>query len=417
MGAWLPRQGVAARMLNKTVPAAAPALAVQGAHAEPPAPVLGPGSGPVPEPVGDGALLLSVVVPTFNEADNVESVTRRLHDVLDGIAFEIIFVDDDSDDGTASAVRAMARQDLRVRCVHRVGRRGLSSACIEGMMASSAPFIAVMDADLQHDETILPLMLDAARSNPETDLVVASRYADGGSLGALTPRRRRISAAATRLSRMILKSVPSDPMSGFFLIRREAFDRCVRRLSGIGFKILLDVLASSPRPLRLQEVAYTFRDRARGESKLDTRVAWDFVMLLLHKLTGTLVPVRFLTFSLVGGFGIVVHFAVLYALFRIAHIAFDTAQGGATLVAMTSNYVLNNTLTYRDMRLTGWAWLRGWVTFCLGCSLGALANVGIASYLFQQNTPWGLSALVGVLVGAVWNYAVTSVYTWKRATA
>jgi dolichol-phosphate mannosyltransferase len=284
-------------------------------------------------------------------------------------------------------------------------------------MASSAPFIAVMDADLQHDEAILPLMLDAARSSAETDLVVASRYADGGSLGALAPRRRRISALATRLSRMILKSVPSDPMSGFFLIRREAFDRCVRRLSGIGFKILLDVLASSPRPLRLQEVAYTFRDRASGESKLDTRVAWDFVMLLLHKRTGTLVPVRFLTFSLVGGFGIVVHFAMLYALFGIAHIAFDTAQAGATLVAMTSNYALNNALTYRDMRLTGWSWLRGWVTFCLGCSLGALANVGIASYLFQKSTPWGLSALVGVLVGAVWNYAVTSVYTWKRAKA
>ncbi len=360
-------------------------------------------------------LVLSIVVPTFNEKDNVERVMQRLADALSGIPFEVIFVDDDSPDGTGAAVRALARRDLRVRCVQRVGRRGLSSACIEGMMASSAPFVAVMDADLQHDEAILPLMLDVARAAPDVDVVVASRYAEGGSVGAWAVERRRLSHLATRLSRLILHSHLSDPMSGFFLIRREPLDACVRRLSGIGFKILLDIFASSPRPLLHREVAYTFRNREAGESKLDTRVAWDFLVLVLHKLTGTFLPVRFLTFSLVGGVGIGVHFAVLYALFGLWQTAFSTAQAAATAVAMTSNYALNNILTYRDMRLTGWSWVRGWFTFCLGCSLGALANVGVASYLFQQSTPWALSALGGVLIGAVWNYAVTSVYTWKRA--
>lgn len=392
-------------MLQKPTPDAAsgpPGAAAAAASVSPLAPSLA------------DPLQLSIVVPTFNEVDNIESVVQRLAAALVGVPFEIIFVDDDSPDATGAAVRALAQRDLRVRCVQRVGRRGLASACIEGMMASSAPFVAVMDADLQHDESVLPLMLDTVRRSPEIDVAVASRYAAGGSVGGWAPGRQRLSRLATVLSRLILRGHLSDPMSGYFLMRREALDGCVRRLSGIGFKILLDIFASSPRPLRHAEVAYTFRTRHAGESKLDTRVAWDFFVLLLHKMTGALVPVRFLTFSLVGGLGILVHFAVLYALFGFTDTAFSTAQALATIVAMSSNYVLNNILTYRDMRLTGWPWLRGWLTFCLGCSLGGLANVGVASYLFQQQTPWGLSALIGVLVGAVWNYAVTSVYTWKR---
>jgi len=357
---------------------------------------------------------LSVVVPTFNERANVLELLQRLRECLAGHRWEVIFVDDDSPDGTAQFVREIGQRDNRVRCIQRIGRRGLSLACVEGMLASSAPYLAVIDGDLQHDETLLPHMLERLKQD-QTDIVIGTRYAPRGELGDWNQSRVAISHFATRLSRLVLKADLSDPMSGFFMLRREAMERCVRKLSGIGFKILVDLFASSSRPLRFAELPYEFRTRKAGESKLDTQAAWDYVMLLLDKLIGHLIPVRFLSFSLVGGFGILVHFTVLAVLLNQVGIGFVSGQSIATFVAMTSNFALNNILTYRDMRLRGWQWLRGWVSFTLACSVGAFANVGIASYLFSMDTKWALAALAGILVGTVWNYAVTSVYTWKGA--
>ncbi len=354
---------------------------------------------------------LSVIVPTFNERDNVSELVRRLEVCLDGIDWEVIFVDDDSGDGTAASVREMAQQNQRVRCIQRIGRRGLSSACVEGMLASSAPYLAVMDGDCQHDETILPRMLDILRVG-EADIVVGSRYMDGGGIGAWNTSRARLSRVATSLSRAAIKQKLSDPMSGFFALRRETLELAVRSLSNLGFKILVDVIASSPRPPRLKEIPYEFRDRRAGESKLDSHAIWDYVMLLTDKLVGHLVPVRFVAFMAVGALGVVVHFAVLTVVFRMMAVSFPYSQAIAAIVAMTSNFALNNALTYRDMRLTGWRWVKGWASFILACSVGGLANVGIASYLFTHRTLWVLAALAGIVVGAVWNYAMTARYTW-----
>jgi dolichol-phosphate mannosyltransferase len=355
---------------------------------------------------------LSIIVPTFNEQANVATLVQRLDKTLKGRSWEVIFVDDDSPDGTADRVREIGRTDHRVRCIQRIGRRGLSSACIEGMLSSSAPYQAVMDADLQHDETLLSGMLDALQRG-EADIVIGSRYLEGGSVGEWQQSRAKISRFATRISRLILHAELTDPMSGFFMLRRHAFADRVRELSGIGFKILLDLFASSKEPLRFRELPYEFRSRQAGESKLDSQAAWQYIMLVLDKLVGGVVPVRFVAFALVGGVGVGVHVAVLSLLFKGFRVDFTVAQALATLVAMTSNFALNNVLTYRDMRLRGWKWLRGWLSFSLACSVGAIANVGIASYLFQSNTAWVLAALAGILVGVVWNYAVTALYTWK----
>jgi len=284
------------------------------------------------------------------------------------------------------------------------------------MLASSAPYLAVIDGDLQHDDTLLPKMLSILK-NEETDIVVGTRYAPGAGLGDWNQSRAVISRFATRLSRLVLKANLSDPMSGFFMLRREAMERSVRKLSGIGFKILVDLFASSPRPLRFIEVPYEFSTRKAGESKLDAQAAWHYVMLLLDKLVGHVIPVRFVAFSLVGGCGVLVHLAVLAVLLKQVGTTFVYSQSIAAFVAMTSNFTLNNVLTYRDMRLTGWKWLRGWVSFTVACSIGALANVGIASYLFSMDTKWLLAALAGILVGTVWNYAVTTVYTWQQPKA
>jgi len=356
---------------------------------------------------------LSIIVPTFKERDNVLELVERLQKCLAGCSWEVIFVDDDSPDETAQLVRDIGQRYNRVRCLQRIGRRGLSSACVEGMLASSAPYLAVIDGDLQHDETLLPKML-AVLKEEQTDIVIGTRYAIGNRREGLSNSRAVISHFATRLSRLVLKAELSDPMSGFFMLRREALERSVRKLSGIGFKILLDLFASSPHPLKFTELPFEFRTRKAGASKLDTQAVWAYVMLLMDKLIGHIIPVRFVAFSLVGGFGVVIHLAVLTLLFNVVATSFTAAQSIATLAAMTSNFVLNNILTYRDKRLRGWQWVWGWVSFNLACGIGALANVGIASYLFARDIRWILAGLAGILVGAVWNYAVTTVYTWKK---
>jgi dolichol-phosphate mannosyltransferase len=354
---------------------------------------------------------LSVIVPTFNERENVAELVKRLDKSLISCSWEVIFVDDDSPDETSDCARHLAQRDHRVRCIQRIGRRGLSSACIEGMLASSAPYLAVIDGDLQHDETLLLPMLDALKSGQE-DVVIGSRYVAGGGVGSWDVERLHMSRYATRLSRLVIGSHLKDPMSGFFMIRREAFAAAVRNLSVIGFKILLDLFASSPRPLRFKELPYQFRSRRAGESKLDSRAKWDYAMLLLDKLIGRLVPVRFIAFTLVGSIGVFVHLIAITLLFKGLAVPFFPSHVLATFIAMTTNFGFNNLFTYRDVRLRGWRWLRGWATFILACSLGTLANVGVAAYLFEKDAGWTLAALAGITVGAVWNYATTRVYTW-----
>jgi dolichol-phosphate mannosyltransferase len=356
---------------------------------------------------------LSIIVPTFNERSNIEELLRRIRATLGATGWEIIFVDDDSPDGTAGVVRHIAVRDSQVRVVQRIGRRGLSSACVEGMLASSAPVIAVMDADLQHDETRLKDMLSAVEEG--ADMALATRYAKGGGVGEWDKARAGMSRFATTLSKLVLKQPVSDPMSGFFMLRRQVIDETVRDLSVIGFKILLDILASSRRVLVIAEVPYKFRDRFSGESKLDSAVLWEYGMLLADKLVGRYVPVRFVMFGLVGLLGVVVHMSILAALLRAFGTTFVVAQSAATVCAMVFNYSINNVLTYRDRRLSGWRWWLGLASFSLACSVGAVANVGVANFLFERNdAQWVLAALAGVAVGAVWNYAITQIYTWGK---
>ena len=356
---------------------------------------------------------LTLVIPTLNERDNIGPLVDLLDAVLEAVSWEVIFVDDDSPDGTAERIHEIGRRDRRVRCLQRLGRRGLTTACIEGALAASATYIAVMDADMQHDENLLPQMLAMLKSG-SADLVVGSRYVAGGGIGGLDAARANMSAFATRLSRIICKAEIADPMSGFFMLRRDVLEGALRRLSGQGFKILLDILASSPRSLRIRELPYNFRERQHGESKLDTLVVWEYMMLIADKLIGHIIPVRFALFAFVGGIGLFIHMSVLWWGLTVAGAAFNMAQTSATIVAMTANFFINNLFTYRDRRLRGLAVLRGLFTFYAICTLGAVANVGIAGYVFSRNEVWWLAGLAGVVVGSVWNYAISSVFTWKQ---
>jgi len=359
-------------------------------------------------------IALTVVIPCYNERGNVAAMVSRLEAALDGIVWEAVFVDDDSPDGTAEAVRRFAARDRRIRCIRRVGRRGLASAVIEGALSSSATYVAVIDGDLQHDETRLPIMLGMMQDG-RADVIVASRFAAGGDAAGLSAEgRHTLSAVAIRMATSMLHASLTDPMSGFFMLRQDVFERITPRLTGQGFKILLDLLLSAPNRLRVAEIGASFRAREAGESKLSPLVMIQFGALLIDKALGGLVPLRFLSFALVGGFGILVHLAVLLGADR-AGIGFVRAQTLATGVAMIANFQLNNIITYRDQRLRGGRLWRGLLLFIAVCSVGAVANIGIARALYVAGsagrTPAGA---LGAVIGVVWNYAMSSTLVWGR---
>ncbi|MDE2462746.1 MAG: glycosyltransferase family 2 protein [Alphaproteobacteria bacterium] len=365
-------------------------------------------------PASQAVVELSIVVPTFCEAENVAVLVERVEDALSGHRWEIIFVDDDSADHTAERAKTIASQDQRVRCIRRVGRRGLAGACIEGILSSAAPFVAVMDADLQHDETLLPRMLEQLESG-EIDLVAATRYAGegAGAEGLANARRGQLSRIANASVQRLLSMHLTDPMSGFFMLRREIVEAHADDLCADGFKILLDIVATAGSRLRIAEVPYRFRPRQAGESKFDTRTAIEFAGLVLSKLSFGVVTPRFLVYALVGTTGLGVHMLALLGYLAFDGNHFAPAQLFATGMAITNNYVLNNLLTWRDRRLRGWQMVRGFAGFCLISTAGAIANIGVAEWLFAQEPKWWLAGFAGAVMGAVWNYSMSSRLVWQ----
>lgn len=357
-------------------------------------------------------LELAVIIPTFNEAGNVVPLLDNLSTALAAHHWEAIFVDDNSPDGTADLVREIGQKDTRVRVVHRIGRRGLSSAVIEGMLATSAPILAVVDGDLQHDETALPKMVSAIEQD-QADIAVGTRYAKGGSVGEWNKLRHRASQGATWLGQKILQVELSDPMSGFMAIRRETLMAALPRLSGVGFKILLDIVASLPTPPRIAEVPYVFRSRLNGESKADSMIALEYISLLLDKTIGRFIPTRLVSFLAVGGLGVVVHLSVLGTMLALGA-SFMNGQFAAVATAIAFNFFLNNRFTYRDRRLKGWKLVTGLLSFYLVSAVGAVANIGIGNWVHQMDSQWWLAGIAGVVVGAVWNFAASSFVTWRK---
>jgi dolichol-phosphate mannosyltransferase len=357
---------------------------------------------------------LSVVIPAYRERDNVLPLLAALEPALGSCDLEAIFVVDDAFDGTEDVVRERAQRDQRVRVLHRIGRRGLASACIEGMLASSAPYLAVIDADLQHDESLLPALLERMRGS-DADIVVASRYMEGASTGGLAAGRVRASRMASAVSRLLTRKL-TDPMSGFFMVRRSFLERVVRRLYGRGFKILLDLIAAARGEARIVEVPYRMRSRLHGESKLSARVIAEFFMLILYHLFGRLLPARFFLFAAVGVSGLGVHLAVLWLMFAASG-HFLLSQATATWAAMTSNFFLNNAFTYSDQRLRGRRLWRGLASFYVACGIGAFINLAVAEWLFVKSVVYWAAGLVGALIAALWNFFTTASFTWGASAA
>ena len=355
---------------------------------------------------------LAIIVPTYNERGNLVPLLGLLAEGLSGIDYEVVIVDDDSTDSTAAAARSLAQQNQRVRVLQRIGRRGLASAVVEGMLATSAPFLLVMDADLQHDERIIPSMLQKIKSEA-LDVVIATRNAEGGSMGEFTAERVGLSKLGRFLSSMVCKVDVSDPMSGFFLVRAEYFHRVAHRLSCVGFKILVDLLASTPGPVRVGEVGYRFGCRIHGESKLDILVGLEYLELLLHKLTRGMIPVSYLLFGLMGSLGVCCNF-LLAALFSYSfHLDFKSAQFDGAIITIALNFLLNNQLTFRSAKLHGRSLLKGLAIFYLCCSVGLFAQLTVATSLHASGINWVAATLAGIGVGSLWNYSTAVLFVWQ----
>ena len=360
-------------------------------------------------------LELAIVLPTLNEKSNIAPMVERLESALGPSGWEAVFVDDNSSDGTAEEARRIGQTDPRIRVIQRIGRRGLASAAIEGMCATAAPFVAVMDADHQHDPALLVDMLAAVKSG-EADLAYASRFATGGNADGLTSAgREKGSRFANAVARKLTGTELTDAMSGFFLLRTEQLRKQAGELSGIGFKIMLDILATARPQLTVKEFPLKFAQRLSGESKLDHGVVLDFLAGLYERYFGRFIPTRFALFGTVGALGVPVHMAVLAMFYELVGTSFPLAQAIATMVAMTFNFWLNNLLTYRDKKLAGaTALIKGWIKFCATCAVGAFANVAAATLLQTNGVTWWVSALAGIALASVWNYALSSKFVWGR---
>jgi dolichol-phosphate mannosyltransferase len=355
---------------------------------------------------------LSIIVPTYQESDNIPILFEHIKLVLHGLPWEMIVVDDDSSDGTSSVAFALAAKDHRVRCLRRINRSGLAGAVIEGWMSSSADFVAVIDGDLQHDESILPVMYQAL-AKEAANLAIGTRLRKGNG-DSLSPARQRLSDLGAWCFRRIGGTTVTDPMSGFFMIRREIVSRLAPRLSADGFKILVDVILSGGRDLQIVEVPYGFRKRNAGESKLTPLVGIDFLGLVVHHVTAGILPIRFVLFAMVGAIGLVVHIATLSTEVEwFGMLSFDTGQLIATILAMASNFILNNEITYRAYRYRGLGRFIGFIAFALGCGVGVIANIDVASWLYKAKQTWWVAGLAGALLSVVWNYAVSTNLIWR----
>jgi dolichol-phosphate mannosyltransferase len=358
---------------------------------------------------------LTVVVPTYNERENVAVLVERMSTALEGVSssWEVVFVDDDSPDGTAEAVRELSIVNPRVRCIRRIGRRGLSSACIEGMLSSDASFLAVMDADLQHDETLLAGMLDTLRGS-DVDIVVGSRYVEGGSVGRWDETRSFISYIGTALGRLVIKADLKDPLSGFFMLRGELLERTVHGLSARGFKILVDIFATAGGKITFKELPFTFRNRYAGQSKLDSLTLWEYFLLVAEKTLGGRVPVEYPAWA--GGMALaaVVHMLTLHVLHVSLGLGFVLSQSGGAAASALFVYGAGDYFVGRRFKRGAAVFLKGLAGFAAAALPGFIYSVGAAALLDGAGVSRLQAGLCGAVGGVLWCYLVVTTFS-RRA--
>jgi dolichol-phosphate mannosyltransferase len=358
--------------------------------------------------------LISIVVPTYNEARNVSMLHDGLAHALAGRSWELIVVDDDSPDGTADVVRRLGLQHGNVRCLQRVQERGLCSAVHWGVQAAQGDIVVVMDGDLQHDPALVPRMLEALQGG--ADIVSGSRFLAGGRAAGLSSGlRQTLSDYGNRLTNLLLGKQLSDPLTGFFATSRRLFLKSLPRMQADGFKVFFDLVYQN-RQAVTQELAFDFQRRQHGESKFHLYVLWLLLCDVASKLSGGLLPPRLISFVGVGLIGSIGHFSVLYASLALG-LVFWLSQAIATVVAMVFNFAINNVLTYFADRLRGAAFYKGLLLYSIIASVGIVANVSTAqiTYLsFEGHT--FVAASMGLVIDIMWRFVVSNRVIWGRSS-
>ncbi len=360
--------------------------------------------------------MLSLVLPTYNEAENIPLLLPKLEDALCFVPHEIIIVDDDSPDETWKVAQELAQKRNNVHVIRRIGRRGLSSAVLEGFLISKGDVLAVMDADGQHDMNVIEKLYRAI-GKTKAHIAIGSRYVEGGSIGEWDERRYMMSRIATRMAISLCQVKVQDPMSGFFALDRETFEEVLPRLNPKGFKILLDILVHVPGVTSVVEIPFTFGIRTHGESKLSRRVQLEFLEYLYDVTFGKYIPLAFIKYCIVGSLGVAVHISMYTFLSSfVTHqgslnaYGFSLAVIGAIETAIIFNFLLNNVWTFAHTRLRGIAAFLGFLKFNGACLFGAFANYAVSTFLFSI----GWSVFVGALTGVFWNYTMNRLITWKE---
>lgn len=363
---------------------------------------------------------LSVIVPTYNERANIAPMVASLDRALGSLPWEVIFVDDGSPDGTAEEVRSIARHDRRVRLISRHNRRGLASAVVEGGLAAVGEVVAVMDGDLQHDESVLPELYRRVASG-EADIASASRFLeDHAREGLSSDQRLALSNRGISMANRFFGLQLTDPLTGFFALRRDKLEAAVPRLSGLGFKILLDLITSMDKP-RVSEAPFRFRQRVAGESKLDRRVMYDFFLFFMEKWIGRFAPIpgTWLSTALIASLGILAHLALVIPAVSLFDLPFAPAQIAAAVLSVLVIFSANNWVSRSDAMLKGARFWQGLAVFCLMSAIGVATNVGVA-VLIQRDFPelvYVLPATAGALISVVWNFMAGKAFGfWNRRT-
>lgn len=376
--------------------------------------------------------VVSVILPTYNEAENVPIIVEKTATALAQIPYEIIIVDDNSPDRTWQVAQRIAEQDPHVHMIRRLNERGLSSAVITGMNAARGQCLAVMDSDMQHDEAALPDLVHAIMIE-NYDIAIGSRGVEGGSYGDFSRKRRFISWVAASMARIILPMHVRDPMSGYFVVAREIFQECVERINPVGFKILLEFIGRNPEA-KVKEVGYKFRRRIHGETKLSGSVIKNYLVALWDMRFGRFISSTFLLYSLVGSFGVLVN---LGGLFLGEYLGLPEIKTGWPVIgtfvlsvalgielSIISNYIMNNWVTFFDVRHRGFkANARAILLFHLISSLAGLVQLGVFQLLYENGFLSEylegrlLKAVldsIGILVALTTNYYLNINFTWQK---
>ena len=357
---------------------------------------------------------LSIVIPTFNEASNITLIVDAVMNVLDKrVSYEIIIVDDDSQDKTWKIAEDYTSEYENITCFRRIAKNGLSSAVIDGFMLANGKYVGVIDADLQHDESILIKMHDYC--NKGADLVIGSRYCEDGSTGSWGAGRKLISKIATKMSQYITSIHTTDPMSGFFVIKKSLFLKVVDKLHIKGYKILLDIISQlDAKETKIVEVPYTFKNRINGESKLSPEVVMQLVDFIYLKAAGNYIPIDYLKFLSVGAIGAILHFTVLYIVYVFFGNSYQISLIIAIELTLIINYFINNLWTFRKKTHKGFKVFLGLVKFNILSGIGGIISYYLSISLFTAGTNWILASVIGAIVASLWNFNLNKVLTWNK---